>query len=89
MKLPRLRTVAVAGTLVGATIVLAAPQASAMPIESFAADCNGMHGQLGQGWHFEFNADGDVVSNTLVATCRVGSVVMWNDTDIFGDPYDN
>ena len=89
MKFPRLRTVAVAGTFAGATIVLAASQANAMPIENFAADCRQMHGQLGEAWHFEFNADGDVVSNSMVAVCRVGGVVMWNDTDIFGQPYDD
>jgi hypothetical protein len=88
MKLPRLRTVAVAGTLVGATIVLAAPQASAMPFWDFVGGCRDMHGQLGYGNYFEFDVNGDVVSQTVVQTCRVGGVVMWNDTDLQGQPYD-
>lgn len=89
MKLTRLRTLgtlAVAGTLTGATLVLAAPQASAMPIDQWAQNCTGEGGRLGFGTHYEFDVNGDVVSSARVGTCRIGSHVYWNDTDIYGNP---
>jgi hypothetical protein len=91
MKLPRLRTLAaagtVAGTLVGATLVLAAPQASAMPMEDFRAGCSMLDGTLRNVVHFEFDVNGNPAGWTVVATCRVGGQVIWNDTDVHGNDY--
>jgi hypothetical protein len=90
MKLTRPRTLgtlAVAGTFVGATIVLAAPQASAMPMQDFRAGCSMLGGTSSNGVHYEFDGDGNPAGWTLVATCRVGGKVIWNDTDIYGNDY--
>ena len=87
MKLPRLRTLAVAGTLVGATLVLAAPQASAMPADFFTDGCHLQHGNIGVGTHYDFDVDGNVVSSTTVLVCRIGSRAIWDDVDTSGNPY--
>jgi hypothetical protein len=89
MKLSRLRTLAVAGTLVGATIVLAAPQASAMAVDSFVDGCVGTGGRVGIGTHYWFDVNGDVVGETKVLTCRWAgrNSVRWDEVDIHGNPY--
>ena len=90
MKLTRSRTLgtlAIAGTVVGATIVLAAPQASAMPMQDFRAGCSQMGGTNSSGVHYEFDVNGQPAGWTLVATCRVGGQVIWNDTDYYGNDY--
>jgi hypothetical protein len=88
MKRPRLRTLAVAGTLVGATLMFTAPKASAMPMQDFNATCQGLHGQLGIGNHYEFDADGNPAGATIVQICRWGGGrVLWNDTDISDHDY--
>jgi hypothetical protein len=90
MKLSRLRTLgtlAVAGTLTGATLVLAASQASAMPTDGFVDGCVGTGGRVGIGTYYDFDVNGNVVSQNQVLTCRWGSSVRWNETDIHGNPY--
>jgi hypothetical protein len=91
MKLTRLRTLgtlAVAGTLTGATLVLAAPQASAMPVDQFVQTCNLSNGRIGLGTYYYFDENGNDLGSTQVLTCRFGPrSVMWNDTDINGNPY--
>ena len=90
MKLPRLRTLgtfAVAGTLVGATLVLSAGQASAMPMEDFRAGCSQMGGTNSTGVHYDFDVNGKAADWTLVPICRVGGQVIWNDTDVHGNDY--
>ncbi len=65
----------------------AAPQASAMPMQDFRAGCSMLGGTSGNGVHYEFDGDGNPAGWTLVATCRVGGQVIWNDTDIYGNDY--
>jgi hypothetical protein len=87
MKRPRLRTLVVAGTLAAATLTLAAPHASAKPIEDFAGECRSQHGQLDNLWHYNFDVNGNPAGAQLVTVCRVGNVIMWNDTDDMGNDY--
>ena len=90
MKLTRPRTLgslAIAGTLVGATLVLAAPQASARIMDGFAGACWAGHGQTGLATHYEFDVNGNAAGQTQVQTCSIGGEVVWNDVDVFGNPY--
>jgi hypothetical protein len=90
MKLTRPRTLgtlAIAGTFVGATLVLAAPQASARAMDGFAGVCWAAHGQTGLATHYDFDVYGNVASQTQVQTCHMGGQVIWNDVDVFGNPY--
>jgi len=91
MKLPRLHTLgtlAVAGTLTGATLVLSAAQASAMPNNQFITGCRAGGGQIGIATHYDFDEYGTVVDTSHVAVCNYGGGnVEWNDTDVDGLPY--
>jgi hypothetical protein len=90
MKLTRPRTLgtlAIAGTLVGATLVLAAPQASAMQTDGFTRTCTAGHGQVGLGEHYNFDVNGDFQYIQYVYTCKIGGNLIWNDVDILGNDY--
>jgi hypothetical protein len=90
MKLPRLRTLAAAGTVAGTlagAVMLTAPQASAMPMDQWVSGCTQEGGRLaGFGIHYNFDENMNVVSTQMVALCRIGSEVYWNSTDIHGVP---
>jgi len=91
MKLPRLRTLAAAGTVAGTlagAVMLTAPQASAMPNNQFIAGCRSGGGQIGIATHYDFDEYGTVVDTSHVAVCNYGGGnVEWNDTDVDGLPY--
>ena len=36
---------------------------------------------------FDFDVYGNVASQTQVQTCHMGGQVIWNDVDVFGNPY--
>ena len=89
MKLPRLRTLAAAGTVAGTlagAVMLTAPQASAMQTDQWVSSCMGEGGRIGFGTFYDYDVNGNVVSTAVVVTCRIGSHVYWNDTDINGEP---
>jgi hypothetical protein len=89
MKLPRLRTLATAGTVAGtlaATVMLTAPQANAMPTSQWVKSCMEEGGSIGFGIHYNFDENMNVVSTQGVPLCRIGSDVHWNTTDIDGEP---
>jgi hypothetical protein len=90
MKLNRLRTLgtlAAAGTLTGATLVLSAGQASAMPNYNFIQGCDNGGGRLGIGTHYIFDENEIVIDTQRVVYCNYGGGnAEWNDVDINGDP---
>ena len=90
MKLPRLRTLAAAGTVAGTlagAVMLTAPQASAMPIDQWVSGCTQEGGlPSGFGTYYNYDVNGNVVSTQLVSLCRIGGRLYWNDTDINGEP---
>jgi hypothetical protein len=90
MKLNRLRTLgtlAAAGTLTGATLVLSAGQASAMPNYNFIQGCDNGGGRLGIGTHYIFDENDMQIDRQRVVYCNYGGGnVEWNDVDINGDP---
>jgi hypothetical protein len=58
-----------------------------MPIDQWVSSCTGEGGRpSGFGIYYNFDVNGNVVSTQLVALCRIGSQVYWNDTDINGEP---
>ena len=58
MKLPQLRSLAAAGAIAAATIILAAPAASARPVNR-AQNCRDMGGRYATVPHYEFDANGN------------------------------
>ena len=40
----------------------------------------------GFGTYYNFDENGNVESTQLVALCRIGGRLYWNDTDINGEP---
>jgi hypothetical protein len=90
MKLPRPRTLgtlAVAGTLTGATLVLSAAQASAKPNYEFIQGCDNGGGRLGIGTHYIFDENMIVIDTQRVVYCNYGDGnAEWNDRDINGNP---
>ena len=90
MKLTRLRTLgtlAAAGTLTGATLVLSAGQASAMPNYPFMQACDNGGGQIRIGTHYIFDENMLMIDTQRVAYCKYDDGnAEWNDVDINGDP---
>ena len=90
MKLPRLRTLgtlAAAGTLTGATLVLSAAQASAMPNSQFMLGCQAGNDRMGIGTHYIFDENDMLIDTQRVLYCNHGGGnVEWNDTDVDGIP---
>jgi hypothetical protein len=58
-----------------------------MPIDQWVSGCIQEGGRpSGFGTHYNFDENMNVVSTQLVALCRIGSQVYWNNTDIDGVP---
>ena len=95
MRLPHLRTLATAGTVAGTlvvTVMLAAPQANAMPTSQWVKSCIEEGGSIGVGIHENYDENMNVVSRQAVPLCRIGNDVHWNTIDVDGEPlggYDN
>lgn len=79
MKRSRLGYPIAAGAIAAATIILAAPAASARPVSEFAADCREGGGTFGVRTHYEFDADGDVTSAMPEPYCHYADM---NETTV-------
>jgi hypothetical protein len=89
MKLPRLRTLAAAGTVAGTlagAVMLTAPQASAMTTSQWVSACHNEGGvPSGFRTYYNFDLNGNATIQ-LFALCRIDGVLYSNNTDLNGVP---
>jgi hypothetical protein len=75
MKRSRLGTLIATGVIAAATIILAAPAASARPNDVYSCEAAG--GRVGSVPHYEFDSDGNGVQSGRAYFCRVGDQQTW------------
>jgi hypothetical protein len=78
MKLRLLGSIAVAGAIAGATLMLGTP-AYAMPLGDFQTMCQSGGGSLGHVPHYEFDMNGNAQGTGLAWYCNLSSGRIWAD----------